>query len=139
MTADPKRPVRRLIDTSAWIEALRQHGDPAVSGAVGRALESGHAVTCRMVLLELWNGTGSDRDRKAIRKLEETLEVLEIGDGTWLRAAALARACRAAGQTIPATDLLIAACAAEHGAEVLHRDVHFDTVARLAGPGQAGP
>ena len=137
MTAAPEPPARRLIDTSAWIEALRAHGDPDTSAEVAAALEDGRAVTCRMVLLELWNGTGGDRDRRAIRKLEETLEVLEIGDGTWLRASALARTCRAAGQTVPPADLLIAACAAEHGAVVLHRDRRFDTIARLAGAGRA--
>lgn len=134
-TRGPQHPARRLIDTSAWVEALRKNGDLEVSAQVAAALEDGHAVTCRMVLLELWNGTGSDRDRRTIQKLEDTLDALEIGDRTWRRAAALARTCRAAGQTIPAADLLIAACAVEHGATVLHRDAHFDTIAQVTGAG----
>jgi len=136
MTRGPQHPARRLVDTSAWVEALRKNGDPEVSAQVSAVLEDGHAVTCRMVLLELWNGTGSDRDRRTIQKLEDTLDALEIDDRTWQRAAALARTCRAAGHTIPAADLLIAACATEHGAVLLHCDAHFDTIARLAGAGR---
>jgi len=135
----PPRPAARLVDTSAWVEALRKDGDPDVATQVSAALEDGHAVTCRMVLLELWNGTGSDRDRRAVQMLEDTLDVLDIDDATWREAAALAQTCRAAGHTIPAADLLIAACAAQRGAVVLHRDAHFDTIVRLVGAGQASP
>jgi predicted nucleic acid-binding protein len=43
----------------------------------------------------------------------------------------LARKCRAAGLTVPATDLLIAACALHHRLEVEHNDEHLPNVLPL--------
>jgi predicted nucleic acid-binding protein len=51
----------------------------------------------------------------------------------WALAQELATRCRAAGETIPAIDLLIAAHARHHEAQLLHRDRHFDRSARVAG------
>ena len=45
-----------------------------------------------------------------------------------------ARVARAHGAvTRPIPDLLIAACAAQHGADVVHVDRHFDTLAGVLG------
>ena len=46
-------------------------------------------------------------------------------------ASVLARRCRAAGVSVPATDILIAACARHHGAQVEHADSDFDAIARV--------
>ncbi len=40
----------------------------------------------------------------------------------------MARRCRVAGASVPATDLLIAACARVHGLELLHRDARFERI-----------
>ncbi len=48
----------------------------------------------------------------------------------WEAAVELARACRRKGVTLPATDLLIAACADYHSLGLLHHDRHFDEIAR---------
>jgi predicted nucleic acid-binding protein len=45
-----------LIDTSAWVEALRRNGDEDVRSRVGGLLKTGHAILCDIVILELWNG-----------------------------------------------------------------------------------
>lgn len=120
---------RRLVDTSAWIEALRPEGDGGTRRAVEDATREGDAVLCDMVLLELWAGAGGSRERAMIARLEADLEILPIDAAVWHEAAALARTCRAVGVTAPATDLLIAACAHHHGVDLLERDAHFAQIA----------
>jgi predicted nucleic acid-binding protein len=119
---------KRLVDTSAWIEVLRRDGDAEVRQAVVDAARDGRAAICDMVLLELWAGAGGSQERAGIARMA-ALECLPIDDDVWKRAHALAQTCRTAGVTIPAPDLLIAACADHHGVEILERDAHFARIA----------
>lgn len=124
-----RRPV--LIDTSAWVEYLRDGGDPVTQQAVRAALDGGHAVLCDLVLLELWNGARGERQPRFLRVLEATLDWLPTTDAVWSRTRELARRSRAGGLTVPATDLLIAALARTHGTDLMHRDTHYDQLASL--------
>lgn len=117
-----------LIDTSAWIEALRPEGDDTLRREVQIAMEDGAAVLCDLVLLELWNGARGPRERRYLEELEQELDTLPTTSEVWARSRDLARRCRSEGVTVPATDLLIAACAEHHGAALLHRDYHFDRI-----------
>jgi hypothetical protein len=120
-----------LVDTSAWIEALRVDGDEPTRREVRRVVEEGIAVFSDLVLLELWNGAGGEPEKRYLLSLERNLECLPTTPEVWRRAREMALQCRRAGRTIPATDLLVAACAAEHGAVLLHRDKHFDQIERV--------
>lgn len=124
---------RVLIDTSAWVEALRPDGDEEVRRQVRLLIEDGAAVLCDLVLLELWNGARGEAEHRYLAALQGELECLPTTPAVWDRSRDLARGCRAAGITVPATDLLIAACAAEHGTSLLHRDRHFDRIADAGG------
>jgi predicted nucleic acid-binding protein len=121
-----------LIDTSSWIHLLRPDGDPAVRTRVERALQAGEACWCAMIRLELWNGAGGEREKKVLRDFERRLGQLEMNDDVWGAAYELARRARAAGVTVPATDLLIAACARYHGAGLEHSDTDFDLLEQLS-------
>jgi predicted nucleic acid-binding protein len=118
-----------LIDTSSLVHFLRPAGDAAVRLRVLQALRTGEARTCAMVMLELWNGAGGDRERKAIRELARLVPDLAIDADVWRTASDLARRCRLAGVTVPATDLLIEACARCHGAGLEHADADFTAIA----------
>jgi predicted nucleic acid-binding protein len=120
-----------LIDTSSWIHLLRPNGDPVVRTRVERALQAGEASWCSMVRLELWNGAGGEREKKVLRDFERLLPELLIDHDVWRAAYDLARRARAAGVSIPATDLLIAACAKHHGAELEHSDADFTRLGKL--------
>jgi len=122
-----------LVDTSAWIHFLRPDGDGAVRARVESALRAGTARLCPLVRLELWNGAGGERERKVLRELERSIPELGITPEVWGEACELARRCRAAGASVPATDLLIAACAFHHGARIEHEDTDFDAIERVAG------
>lgn len=107
-----------LVDTSSWIHALRINGDPVVRARVEDALRDGEACWCPMIRLELWNGAGGDRERRILREFERVLPELAVDEAVWQAAYELGRRARAAGVTIPATDLLVADCARHHGAEL---------------------
>jgi predicted nucleic acid-binding protein len=114
-----------LIDTSAWVEALRRDGDEGVRSRVARLLQSGHAVLCDIVILELWNGARGEYERSKLQQITETLDRVPTTDAFWTAANNLAATCRTQGITVPSTDLLIAATARVHGLELLEADGHF--------------
>lgn len=120
-----------LVDSSSWIHFLRPNGDPVVRSRVEAALTSGEACWCPLVRLELWNGAAGDRDRKSLRDFEDVLPELAIDDDVWAGAYELARRARAAGVSVPATDILIAACARRHGADLETADSDFERLAAL--------
>jgi predicted nucleic acid-binding protein len=120
-----------LVDSSSWIHFLRPNGDPVVRARVRAALVNGDACWCPLVRLELWNGAAGDRDRKILRDFEAVLPELTIDDDVWASAYELARRARAAGVSVPATDLLIAACAQRHGVALDTADSDFKRLATL--------
>jgi len=119
------------VDTSAWIETLRTSGDPAVRAQVSAVTADDRAVLCDLVLLELWNGAQGAKDHKLLRELEEELETVQTTPEVWALARDLARLARGKGVTVPANDLLIAACAEHHQLGLIHNDSHYDQLRKL--------
>lgn len=117
----------KLVDTSSWIEYLRGR-DNAVAERVRDLMREDEAALCEMVLVELWNGARGDAEKRVLRDLQEVLPVLPINPAVWLAAMTLARKCRDSGVTAPAADVVIAAGAFHHGAELEHCDGHFDAI-----------
>ena len=110
---------------------LRPNGDVSVRGRVVRALETGEACWCPIVRLELWNGAGGDRERKVLRDFERLLPELAMDQAVWNAACDLARRARSAGISVPATDILITACARHHQAEIEHSDSDFSRLEKI--------
>ena len=73
-----------------------------------------------------------DHERRVIKEMKDDLIELEMDGPVWTIANALAQLARRRGKTIPATDILIAACARRHGVELEHADQHFDALATLS-------
>jgi len=119
-----------LIDTSAWIEALRVRGDEKIRAQVYGLIQDGCAAWCHFVRLELWAGAF----RKELPRLEEmrrSIRDLETTESIWEASYELANRARAKGFTFPASDLLIVACARYHRAEIVHNDRHFEQLKAL--------
>ena len=114
-----------LVDTSAWIHSLRPDGDREVSDRVRVLLASGEAAWCALIQLELLNGARGERERRVLAEMAAALPSLPIDDTVWSTAHELARAARSHGHTVPATDLVIAACARRHGVGLEHDDSHL--------------
>ncbi len=121
----------KLVDTSSWIESLRTGGDPVVTERVRALLAAGEAAWCPVIRLELWNGARGEHEKRVLREMERQLPELAILPAVWARAFDLARKSRAAGETVPPVDILIAACAAHHGVTLEHCDAHFDALKRF--------
>jgi len=110
---------------------LRERGDPVVRARVELALEEGEACWCPQVRLELWNGAGGDRKKKILRRFERTLPGLPVDDEVWESSMDLARRARTRGVTMSSSDLLIAACARRHGADLETSDADFENLGAI--------
>jgi predicted nucleic acid-binding protein len=117
-----------LVDTSCWVHFLRKDGNPQTKEKVLQILGEGSAVTCPVVLAELWMGAGSQKDQEDVSKLQGVLPCLLISGQVWEKSYDLAKACRKNGTPVPASDLIIAACAFYHGAHVEAVDKHFSVL-----------
>ena len=117
-----------LIDTSAWIEYLRD-GEVHVADAVERLLAADGALT-EPVAMEVLAGARSGRHGEQLRSLLGTVELLPVGAQDWADAALLYRVCRVNGVTVRSMlDCLIAAVAIRHDVPVLARDRDFVALA----------
>jgi predicted nucleic acid-binding protein len=121
----------KLVDTSSWVHALRRRGNPAIKAKLTDLVTLGQACWCSMVRLELWAGVGADPERKVLRTFEQRIPELAITDEVWDLACELADQSRLAGTTVPANDLVIAACGRYHGVEIEASDAHFDFLRNL--------
>lgn len=84
-----------------------------------------------MVRLELWNGAGGEKERAVLREFERVLPELPIDEAVWRKADELSRAARSAGVSVPATDVLIAACSRHYGADLEAADSDFDLLGEV--------
>ena len=121
----------KLVDTSSWVDTMRRDGDADVRARVVTLMRAGTAAWCDMVRLELWNGLRGPAETKQMTELEADTPVLPTTDGVWAKARLLAQRARARGLTVPSADLVIAACAWEHGVAIEHDDKHLTALAAL--------
>jgi predicted nucleic acid-binding protein len=88
----------------------------------------GMASWCDMVAVELWNGARGDYEKRRLAELEKEIVCLETNREVWDHARVLARECRHAGHAVPSADLVIAACALHHKAQLEHCDIHIEKI-----------
>lgn len=118
-----------LIDTSAWIEFLRDTASP-ICDEVDRLL-AGEIAICDPIRMEVLAGARDEAHLRQLRGLLARATVLPTGPADHEAAAALYRVCRHRGETVrKLIDCLIGAIAAREGAPVLHADADFDVLAR---------
>lgn len=118
-----------LIDSSAWIEFLRDTGSP-VCDEVDRLLAA-EIATCDAVRMEVLAGARDDAHLHDLRRLLARTTVLPTGPVDYETAALLYRTCRHRGETVrKLVDCLIGAVALRHEVPVLHADTDFDVLAR---------
>jgi len=120
-----------LIDTSAWIEFLRDTGSP-VCNRVDVLLAEDVAI-CDAVRMEVLAGARNEQHLHQLRRLLARATVLPTGPIDYDHAAAIYRQCRREGETVrKLIDCLIGAVAISADVAILHRDADFDVLARHA-------
>ncbi|MHB1488604.1 MAG: type II toxin-antitoxin system VapC family toxin [Acidimicrobiales bacterium] len=118
-----------LIDTSAWVEFLRDTGSP-VCARVDDLLGA-QIATCHPIRMEVLAGARDERHLKDLRGLLARCSLLSTPPVDCEEAAVLYRACRRGGETVrKLIDCLIAAHAMRAGIPLLHADADFDVLAR---------
>ena len=118
-----------LIDTSAWIEFLRDTGSPTCVRV--DALLGGDIATCDPVRMELLAGARDERHLGELRRLLAGAANVTAQPVDFESAAGLYRQCRSRGEIVRRMiDCLIAAIAIRTDCPILHSDVDFDALAR---------
>jgi predicted nucleic acid-binding protein len=118
------------VDTSAWIEYLRNTSHPIV--AVTRELVTAARICLADVVVgELFQGVRIPRERAILEEFADTIPVVSGTPATWKMAGQLAAEARARGKTLHLIDCYLARLALDHQVAVLTCDRHFETLQAL--------
>ncbi|MBI2710956.1 MAG: PIN domain nuclease [Actinobacteria bacterium] len=118
-----------LVDTSAWVEFLRDTRSPTCE--LVDELLAAKVATCHPVRMEVLAGARDERHLKDLRGLLARATLLPTDALDYETGASLYRTCRTRGEPVrKLIDCLIAAVAIRHDVEVVHADVDFDVMAR---------
>lgn len=118
-----------LIDTSAWIEFLRDT-DSSVCQRVDDLLAA-EIATCDVVRMEVLAGARDEPHLQQLRRLLARASSFPTESVDYDAAAALYRTCRQRGHTVrKLIDCLIAAVAIRGDVPILHMDADFEILAR---------
>ena len=118
-----------LVDTSAWILALRKGFVLSVKQRIDHLLKENAIIITGMVKLEILGGTKTETEFQRLKRRLDALESVKSDDSLWEKSYDLAFKLRRKGITVPYTDILIAACALKTGSTIVHADAHFDLMA----------
>lgn len=118
-----------LIDSSAWIEFLRDTGSPVcvrVDELLGEDI-----ATCDPIRMEILAGARDERHLADLRRLLARASLIPTESIDYEEASSLYRSCRHNGETVrKLVDCLIASVAIRAGTSILHADKDFDVLAR---------
>jgi predicted nucleic acid-binding protein len=131
-----------LVDSSAWIEALRRKGDLRVKLAIEGLLDAYEAQWCTPIRLEVLGGARKE-ERTRLGHRFSVIPYRPVHEEDWERAIALAWRLRDGGLTVPWLDVLIAAVALHDQVRVYAVDTHFREISKRTGlilyePGYGG-
>lgn len=134
-----------LIDSSAWIEFLRETGSPT-HHQVRSAIDTDRAAWSDPVAMEVLAGVRDAAEREELRRLLYGRHFLAVeGPADFESAADLFRICRRGGETPRRmVDCLIAVVAIRNEVELLCCDTDLQVIARhaplkLSPASQTGP
>ena len=118
-----------LIDTSAWVEFLRDTSS-AVCNRVDALLDD-EIATCHPVRMEILAGARDEEHLRDLRGLLARGSLIPTEATDYEEAAALYRQCRRRGETVrKMIDCMIAAAAIRASVPILHSDSDFEVLAR---------
>jgi predicted nucleic acid-binding protein len=120
-----------LVDTSVWIEVLKDKTGNSVSSFHART-GNDIVVFSRFIQLELLQGAKDELEWKRLDEYLATQYYLEAIETTWRNAAKIFFDLRKSGVTVRSPiDCCIACIAMEAPALLLHRDRDFEKIASI--------
>ena len=120
---------RILIDTSAWIQLLRD-GEGSAAEKVKRFVRLGMAHVAGPIATELIRGARSKKELSALDDLFSVVGWLRIDEDTYLQAGQMGFVLSKKGVNLAAVDLILARVAIENQVPVLSLDKHFTQMAK---------
>jgi hypothetical protein len=123
-----------LIDTSVWIDSLRQVDNPPARFFAGLIADQRPFGITGLIYQEVLQGARRRKDFERLRDYLGSLPFYAPADAvaTYAEAAALYRQCREQGITIrAAADCLIARIAMERHLILVHNDRDYTHIARV--------
>lgn len=119
-----------LIDTSAWIFALKKNFHPLIKERIGKILSESDVAINGIIELELLAGAKTEQEYKRLKSRLDALYYIEADKALWDSSSRLAFDLRRKGVSVPYTDIFIAASSIQEKAVLLHADSHFDNISR---------
>ena len=120
-----------LVDTSVWIEVLRDKTGKTVQ-VFRERVNIENCVFCRFTQLELLQGSKDEMEWKRLDDYLSTQFYLEATEKTWREAARIYFELRRKGITLSSpVDCCIAQIAIESKIILLHKDEDFERIARI--------
>ncbi|MBI2168515.1 MAG: PIN domain-containing protein [Actinobacteria bacterium] len=116
-----------LPDTSIWVGYFRG-GDQKSTDEMSALIHDDEAVMCGPVLAELVVGTKPE-SRVTLYEAVAGLRWASLSHRAWRRVGEVGSALRAAGMSVPLTDIEIAVSAVEADAALWSLDTDFERVA----------
>ena len=131
-----------LVDSSAWIEALRRKGSLEVKLTIEGLLDAYEAQWCSPVRLEVIGGARKDERDRLLHHFS-VIPYRRCSEDDWGRAIDLAWKIRGHGLTVPWLDVLIASLALHDENRLYSVDNHFKEISKISGlllyePGYGG-
>ena len=117
----------RLLDTSLWIDFTRTRSPVALKQCIAPYVLDPAAHLAEPVRFEVLRAARPDEAR-LLEAQFDTLPMLATPADLWQQAINLGQACRQIGRTVLSLDLLIAAVALHHNAELVSFDADFEAI-----------
>jgi predicted nucleic acid-binding protein len=117
----------RLLDTSLWIDFTRTRSPVALKQCIAPYVLDPAAHLAEPVRFEVLRAARPDEAR-LLEAQFDTLPMLPTPADLWQQAINLGQACRQIGRTVLSLDLLIAAVALHHNAELVSFDADFEAI-----------
>jgi hypothetical protein len=120
-----------LVDTSLWIDFTRTRSPLTLKQFIAPCVLDPTAHLAEPVRFEVLRAATGQEARQLQAKFDN-LPVLATPEDLWQRAIDLGQACRQIGRTVLSLDLLVAAVALHHNADLVCFDADFDAIASVS-------
>jgi len=122
-----------LIDTSLWIDFTRTRSPRTIKRFVAPYILHPDAHLAEPIAFEILRHATAAEAKQLARQFQ-TLPILATPPQVWTQATELGQACRRKNIAVGSLDLLIAAIAPHHGAEVVTFDGDYQKIASVSKP-----
>lgn len=119
-----------VADTTVWIEFFNDP-ESEEKHVIDLLIDGDELALVGPVLAELLQGCRTAGEASTILDHVSALPFLEMSFSAWRRAGEISSSLKRKGTTLPLMDVIIAALALEHNAEVFTIDPHFDEIPGL--------